>query len=43
MSWVLLSSTETRTLETFSKTGQGVLSILMTTLRKMKTRDFTLN
>ena len=26
MSWVLLSSTETRTLEAFSKTGQGVLS-----------------
>ena len=26
MCWVLLSSTETRTLEAFSKTGQGVLS-----------------
>ena len=26
MSWMLLSSTETRTLEVFSKTGQGVLS-----------------
>ena len=26
MCWVLLSSPETRTLEAFSKTGQGVLS-----------------